>query len=56
MTFIDQLRSAVFDKKVPEIFSSSDITNAGIPDPNNNLSNYDKKNKGTPNNKVLISR
>ena len=35
---------------------NSDLKAANIEDPNNNLSNYDKKNKGSLNKKVLVSK
>ena len=47
--------SAVFFP-IPSIFTKSDVSGAGIDDPNNNLSNYDKKNIGSLNKKVLVSK
>jgi len=56
MTFIEELRSAIRSGRVPPIFKPSDLTAANIADPNANLSNYDKKNSGSLNKKVLVSR
>ncbi len=55
MTFIESLRQAVKEHRVPPIFTSSDLRAAKIEDPNHNLSNYDKKNPGSLNRKVLVS-
>ena len=53
----DRLRTAIASGKLPPIFKYSDLKNAGIDDPNHNLSNHDKKNPGTPTvEKVLLSR
>lgn len=56
MTLIEKLRSAVKSGRVPPIFKPSDLIAANIDDPNANLSNYDKKNPGSLNKKVLVSR
>ena len=56
MTFIEELRDAVRAGKVPPIFNREDLRTADIDDPNYNLSNYDKKNTGSNNKKVLVSR
>ena len=56
MTLMKQLRNEVIAGRIPPIFSSSDLKTAKIEDQNNNLSNYDKKNKGSLNKKVLVSR
>ena len=55
MTFIEKVRKAIKTGQMPPIFSSEDVAAAGIADPNHNLSNYDKKNPGSLNNKVLVS-
>ena len=55
MTLMDELRSAITAGRLPPIFNSSDLQSAKISDPNNNLSNYDKKNPGSKNKKVLVS-
>jgi len=56
MTFIEKLRLEVRENRIPSIFTKSDVSGAGIDDPNNNLSNYDKKNIGSLNKKVLVSK
>ena len=58
MTLIEKLRSEIKSGNLPSIFSSSDMKKAGIEDKNNNISNYDKKNKGPQNthSTVLVSR
>jgi hypothetical protein len=56
MTLMEQLRNEVRAGRVPPIFNGSDLKAANIKDPNYNLSNYDKKNKGSLNTKVLVSR
>jgi hypothetical protein len=56
MSLIEKVRKAVLSEGLPPIFSAIDIDNIGIKDPNNNISNYDKKNKGSTNVKVLVSR
>lgn len=56
MVLMDDLRSAIKEKRLAPIFKPSDLQEAKISDPNNNLSNYDKKNLGANNKKVLISR
>jgi len=58
ITLMEKLRLAIQERRVLPIFKPSDLQAAGIEDPNNNLSNYDKKNRG-PQNKhktVLVSR
>lgn len=56
MTLVNELRLAVRSGHIPPIFKPSDLVAAQIADPNDNLSNYDKKNKGSLNKKVLVSR
>jgi hypothetical protein len=58
MALMEKLRIAIRDGHVKPIFNARDLKNAGIDDPNNNLSNYDNKNTGSSNTnrKVLISR
>ena len=56
MALMDDLRSAIKEERLTPIFKPSDLQEAGISDPNNNLSNYDKKNLGAKNKKVLVSR
>lgn len=56
MTLMDAVRQEIKAGHIPPIFKSSDLKRAGIEDPNNNLSNYDKKNRGASNTKVLVSR
>lgn len=56
MTLLSTLRQAIRDGLVPPIFKPSDLEKAKIDDANNNLSNYDKKNRGSKNTKVLVSR
>lgn len=56
MTFIEKVKSEIRTNNIPPIFTNSDIKSAGISDPNHNLSNYDKKNQGSLNKKVLVSR
>ncbi len=56
MTLMEKLRSEIKSGRVPPIFKPSDLTAANIADPNANLSNYDKKNQGSLNKKVLVSR
>ena len=55
MTLMEKLRSEIKSGRVPPIFKPSDLTAANIADPNANLSNYDKKNQGSLNKKVLVS-
>lgn len=57
MTLIDRLRREIKEGNLFPIFNSSDIKKAGIEDKNNNVSNYDKKNKGPHNthSTVLVS-
>lgn len=56
MTLMNTLRLEILAGNIPPIFSSDDLRSANIKDINHNLSNYDKKNKGAKNNKVLVSR
>ena len=56
MTLMSDLRSAIKAGMLPPIFNSSDLQSAEIPDPNNNLSNYDKKNAGAGLENALVSR
>jgi hypothetical protein len=56
MTLMEKIRFAIRDGRVPPIFTGSDLKAANIEDPNYNLSNYDKKNQGSLNKKVLVSR
>lgn len=55
MALTDELRSAIISGRLPAIFNRSDMQKAEISDPNDNLSNYDKKNRGSKNKKVLVS-
>ncbi|MCX6068220.1 MAG: hypothetical protein NT121_21130 [Chloroflexi bacterium] len=55
MTLMDAVRKQIRARNLPPIFKSSDLKGVGIDDPNNNLSNYDKKNFGALNTKVLVS-
>ena len=55
MTLMETLRLKIRAGNVPPIFKSSDLQAANIADPNHNLSNYDKKNHGASNTKVLVS-
>ena len=56
MTLMEKLRVEIRAGRIPPIFNGSDLKAANIEDPNYNLSNYDKKNKGSLNEKVLVSR
>lgn len=56
MTLMEKLRAAIKSGSVPPIFNGADLQAANIEDPNYNLSNYDKKNSGSLNKKVLVSR
>lgn len=56
MTLIEKIKGKIQSGDIPPIFTSDDLKNANIDDPNNNLSNYDKKNPGAKNRKVLVSR
>jgi len=56
MALMEIVRSAIQAGRVPPIFNGSDLQAADIHDPNYNLSNYDKKNSGSLNKKVLVSR
>lgn len=56
MTLMETLRCEIRAGRIPPIFTSSDLRTANVDDPNHNLSNYDKKNTGSLNTKVLISR
>ncbi len=57
MVLMDEIRLAIRESRMPPIFKRSDLQKADIQDPNNNLPNYDKRNKGSSNRnkKVLIS-
>ena len=55
MALMNTLRLAIKEKRVPPIFKPSDLKAAGIEDLNANLSNYDKKNHGAKNQKLLVS-
>lgn len=57
MTLIEKIRNAIKAEKIPPIFTITNFKDIGIEDKNNNISNYDKKNKGSHNthNTVLIS-
>ena len=57
MSLTETLRKEIKSGNLPPIFNSTDIKNAGIEDANNNISNYDKKNKGLHNthSTVLVS-
>lgn len=58
MALMDLVRLAIKEDRLPPIFNRSDLQSAGIEDPNDNLSNYDKKNSGSSNKnrKILVSR
>jgi len=58
MTLIESIRTKVISKELPAIFSRNDLDQAGVNDPSDNLSNFDKKNEPTSNKnkKVLVSR
>ena len=56
MTLMKKVREAIKSGRIPPIFNGSDLQVENIDDPNYNLSNYDKKNSGSLNNKVLVSR
>lgn len=56
MSLMEKVRVAIQERRIPPIFNSGDLKAEGIKDPNNNLSNYDKKNRGAKNKKVLVSR
>lgn len=56
MTLMEKLRSEIKAGRVPPIFNGADLQAANIDDPNHNLSNYDKRNSGSLNKKVLVSR
>lgn len=53
---MSQIKDKIISKQLPAIFCRADLKAVGIDDPNNNLSNYDKKNLGSKNTKVLVSR
>lgn len=57
MTFIEKLRKAIQEGKIQPIFKTTDFKIIGIIDTNHNISNYDKKNKGSQNthNTILLS-
>jgi len=56
MSLIEKMRAEIKAGRVPPIFNGYDLQAATIDDPNYNLSNYDKKNSGSLNKKVLVSR
>jgi hypothetical protein len=58
MALMDEIRSGIRSGKIPPIFNRKDLKGASIEDPNHNLPNYDKKNRGSTNRnkKVLVSR
>ena len=56
MDLMDTLRLEIRARRVPPIFKRADLRAVNISDPNYNLSNYDKKNIGSMNTKVLNSR
>lgn len=56
MTLMENLRFAIKAERIKPIFKPSDLQEAGISDEHDNLSNYDKKNLGSKNRKVLVSR
>ena len=56
MTLLEKLRKSIREGRIPPIFKGSDLRASNIDDPNYNLSNYDKKNTGSLNRKVLVSR
>lgn len=56
MALMEKLRAEIRAGRIPPIFNGSDLKIADIEDPNYNLSNYDKKNQGSLNKKVLVSR
>lgn len=55
MNLMDNIRTEILEGRIPPIFNRHDLKTANIADPNYNLSNYDKKNQGSRNKKVLIS-
>lgn len=56
MTLMEKIRAEIRAGRIQPIFNGNDLKTANIEDPNYNLSNYDKKNQGSLNKKVLISR
>jgi hypothetical protein len=56
MTLISQIKDKIISGELSPIFCPADLKTVGIEDPNNNLSNYDKKNLGAKNTKVLVSK
>ena len=55
MTLMDDCRDAIKKGTLPPVFKKTDLEKAGISDEHDNLSNYDKKNLGSKNLKVLDS-
>lgn len=57
MALMNEVRLAIRENRMPPIFKRSDLQEADIQDTNDNLSNYDKKNRGSSNKnkKVLVS-
>lgn len=56
MTLMEKIRIEIHAGRIPPIFNGNDLKAANIEDLNYNLSNYDKKNQGSLNKKVLVSR
>lgn len=56
MTLMSEIKDKIISKELSPIFCRTDLKAVGISDPNNNLYNYDKKNNGTLNTRVLVSR
>ncbi len=56
MTLMENIKAAIQDGRLNAIFTSAEVISLGIRDANHNLSNYDKKNQGSKNKKVLVSR
>lgn len=54
--FIQRVRIAVRTGKLPPVFTRAEILSLGIRDANHNLPNYDLKNAGANNARVLVSR
>ena len=56
MTLMTNCRNAIKAGKLPPIFKEADLKEAGVPDKDYNLSNYDKGDKNKTHKKVLVSR
>jgi hypothetical protein len=56
MTLMREIKDKIISKELDPIFCPADLKAVCIDDPNNNLSNYDKRNHGAKNTKVLVSR